>query len=333
MIAIEPRVLRLGSRSVACLVFACVALGARPARADNDAAAAQALFDEAKALTAAGKYEEACPKFLASLKLDQKPGAAINLADCYEKSGKLASAWARYVEAATLAERVHQADRQQYAKDHASVLEPLLSRLTIAVAAPVSGMQVRRDGEPIDAAVLGSALPVDAGQHVIEVTAPGKKPWSSTVTVAAGAAQVKIDVPTLEDAPPEAGPAAPSGPSGLGAQRIAGIALASVGLAGVVVGAAFGGIAASKWSGVLATHCHNSPTMCDPTGIALAGDAKQAATISTVGFVAGGVVLATGVVVFFTAPRQQASPPPVTGLFVAPKVAPGWAMLSAGGTF
>jgi hypothetical protein len=331
MIATERRVLRLGPRGVACLAFACAAFGAGAARADNDAAAAQALFDEAKQLTAQGKYEEACPKFLASLKLDQKPGAAINLADCYEKSGKLASAWARYVEAATLAERMHQAERQQYAKDHATVLEPLLSRITIVVTAPVMGMAVQRDGEPIDSAVWGVAVPVDAGQHVIEAKAPGKKPWSGTVSVAAGAAQVKIDVPALEDAP-EAPPPPPA-PTGLGAQRVAGIALASVGLAGVVVGAAFGGIALSKWSGVLQNHCHNSPTMCDPTGIALAGDAKQAATISTVGFIAGGVVLATGIVVFFTAPRRQAPAPPVTGLFIAPKVAPGWATLSAGGTF
>src|SRR5690242_6612861 len=93
------------SLSIACAVL----LGATTAGAQGaDLAAAQSLFDAAKQLVAQGKHAEACPKFLASFKLDPKPGTAVNLADCYEKTGQIASAWARFQEAAALAQRAGQ---------------------------------------------------------------------------------------------------------------------------------------------------------------------------------------------------------------------------------
>jgi hypothetical protein len=44
---------------------------------------------------------------------------------------------------------------------------------------------------------------------------------------------------------------------------------------------------------------------CTTAGAQLRSDAKSAATISTVGFVAGGVLLAGGAVLFFTAPQSK----------------------------
>ena len=146
----------------------------------NDPAAAQALFDEAKRLLAQGNLKEACPKFLASLKLDPAPGAALNLATCYEKNGQTASAWARYIEAASLARQAGQLDREKYAGEQAALLEPRLLRLVIRVASAPNGLSVMRDGLPVDAAVRGAAVPVDPGKHVVEARAPGKKPWSIT---------------------------------------------------------------------------------------------------------------------------------------------------------
>jgi hypothetical protein len=162
-------------------------LAARAAGAQStDPAAAQAMFDEAKQLVAAGKLAEACPKFLTSFKLDPKPGAAVNLADCYEKNGQVASAWARYLEAASLAQRAGQAEREQYARQHAAALEPRLARLVIVAAAPPPGLEVRRDGAGIDTTMLGVGVPVDPGKHQVEARAPGKKTWSKEVEVPAG---------------------------------------------------------------------------------------------------------------------------------------------------
>ena len=67
-------------RFAAALAFILsVAIGGG-ARAQN-APAAEALFAEGKELMKAGRYQEACPKLAASLKLDRTVGTLMNLAD------------------------------------------------------------------------------------------------------------------------------------------------------------------------------------------------------------------------------------------------------------
>src|SRR2546421_315839 len=86
------------SIAVACGALSIAAFEG-PARADAslaDKAAAQTLFDEGRKLMAAGKYAEACPKLAESQKLDPGVGTQFHLADCYEKIGQTASAWAGF---------------------------------------------------------------------------------------------------------------------------------------------------------------------------------------------------------------------------------------------
>ena len=73
------------------LAAACLC-GPVVARADNQAAA-EALFRKAKALATDGEWAEASPKFAASFELDEQLGTLMNLADCREHLGKLATAW------------------------------------------------------------------------------------------------------------------------------------------------------------------------------------------------------------------------------------------------
>ena len=61
---------------------------------ERDPAAAQALFDQGRDLMRQNKHAEACPKLAESNRLDPAIGTLFHLADCYEQSGRVASAWA-----------------------------------------------------------------------------------------------------------------------------------------------------------------------------------------------------------------------------------------------
>jgi hypothetical protein len=308
--------------------------GARDARAEpseGSAAAAESLFQEARKLIDAKKFSEACPKLVASHKLAPAVGTLLNLADCYEKAGQLASAWARFHEAIALAQRLGRPDREKTARDRADKLEPRLIRLTIV--SHEKDTEVKLDGNVLDSAVLGTAVPVDPGKHGIEASAKGKKPFTTTIDVSDRVRTPSVEIPAL-DVDPEATKAAatastsPDKPpaddkaSDGSTQRIASYVLMGVGVVGVGVGAVFGLKTSSTWADAK-THC--TGLECDRTGVQLATDAKNAGTISTIAFIAGGALLAGGAILFFTAPSASSKTGTSSALRVG--VGPGSAML------
>src|SRR5882672_4544932 len=58
--------------------------------------AAEALFDDGRKLLADGRFAPACEKFEQSEHIDPAVGTLLYLAECYEKSGRTASAWATF---------------------------------------------------------------------------------------------------------------------------------------------------------------------------------------------------------------------------------------------
>src|SRR5689334_8638295 len=146
-------------RRSAHFLFAALALAAPAAHAQSagDKATAEALFSDGRRLMAQSNYREACPKFEASLKLDPGVGAMLNLADCYEKNGQTASAWAEFREASSAARAAGSKDREDLARQRAAALEPKLARLTIVITKPPA--RVTRDGAAVDNAVFGTAVP------------------------------------------------------------------------------------------------------------------------------------------------------------------------------
>src|SRR5262245_40354409 len=82
-------------------VLASALLVSAPAFAQpkRDAVAADYLFREARKASRAGNYAKACPLFAESLRLDPGAGTLMNLADCEEHLGQIASAWEHWREA------------------------------------------------------------------------------------------------------------------------------------------------------------------------------------------------------------------------------------------
>ena len=319
-------------RSVLLVAIAgAIATVCRPATA-TDPATATMLFNEARHLVAAGRYAEACPKFEESQRLDPGIGTQFNLADCYEHTERIASAWALFLDVASSAGGTGQLARESVARRRASALELKLSKLTIAPPTNIGGLEVRRNGEPLGSMLWNNPIPVDPGSYAIEASAPGRKKWSTVAKVGPNGAAVTVAIPALEQgddvapAPSDVAEAAdsPSRPpvrSGL-ATAFA-LSLGGAGVVGVGIGSYFGLRSIAKHSDY-ENLCTRG--LCEPAAGPLHDQAVSAGNVSTVAFLVGGALIAGGTVLWVVAPRS-ASPDvapqarsPVSRLAIAPTV-------------
>src|SRR6478752_1716665 len=142
-----------------------------------NAATAEALFEQGKQLLRAGNAPAACPKLAESQRIDPSTGTLLALAMCHEADGKLASAWAEFITVEARARNEGRLDREQAAHARSQALRPRLSTLEIRVPAAVAalpGLEVRRDGAVQGSGAWNVVVPLDAGEHVIQVSAPCK---------------------------------------------------------------------------------------------------------------------------------------------------------------
>lgn len=186
---------------------------AAPAEAQSQTgvALAETLYQQARDAMAAGRYDEACPKFEESYRLDPATGTLLNLASCHEHQEKFATAWFEYMDAVTAARRDGRSDRVAFAQGRLAELEPKLSRLTLVVppAADHPELELELDGARIGRAARGVPTPVDPGSHVVEARAPGRRNFKATVEIGKSAEQKTVTVPELPLLAPEAPVAAP----------------------------------------------------------------------------------------------------------------------------
>lgn len=244
------------------------------------------LFREGKRLYGDGKYKEACEALAKSDELDPAIGTVGLLAACHEKQGDLVAAWKGYLETKRRAEAKRD-DRAAYAAEQAEALKARLAKLTIANRSGEGDVEVARDGEILPASLLGAPVPVNPGAHEITVRFPGSGEWKAQVTLKEGEARTVEIPPLVDEVSPES--------SSSGPPRWFAYVAGGVGLAGIGVGAVTGVLAMS------ANEDSMNKRICDPTA-RLCPERDTAftmATVSTVGFIAGGVGVAAGVVLFF----------------------------------
>jgi hypothetical protein len=330
------------SRCRGLLAALTLATISRPAAA-SDPATATMLFNEARRLVTSGRYADACPKFEESQRLDPGIGTLFNLADCYEHTERLASAWALFLDVASSAGGTGQQARENVARKRAGVLEPRLSKLTIEAPKNVTGLEVRRNGEPLGGVLWNNPIPVDAGSYTIEASAPGKKTWSTVATVGPNGAMVTVTIPALEGREEPAATAlatpgdAASGLDGSASsestsgsreataktERIVAMGLGGAGVVGVAIGAVFGLRSISKHSDYEAL-CTRG--LCAASAGPIHDQAVSAGNASTVAFLVGGALVAGGAVLWFVAPKSGA---PMARLGLSPSVGAA----GAGATF
>ena len=231
----------------------------------------------------------------------------------------------------------------------------------------VVAVKVSMDGEVIGDRLDGTAIPIDPGQHKFSFVVVGRQPVERSLVISEGQKDRREPIPLgapvtgdlvaptpIDASTPPARPivAAPSaalnettltefahgGSSPGGGQRVVGIVLGAAGVAGLGLGAVFGGLAASDWSSAKAA-CYGKPVSCttDANSPGHEGEASATnkATIATVGLIAGGVIAAGGVVVFLTAPKGSSGETPASArrIDVVPSAGPGGTGLSIRGWF
>jgi hypothetical protein len=326
-------------------LFTC--LFAAPAFADE--AAAEQLFQDGLAAMKRNDYSVACEAFLQSNKADPSPGTQINLAVCYEKQRKWASAWTWYRSAVGLAQQRNQHEREQLAEDAAKRLKSQLHYLVIVTKDPASDVVVKRDGAEVTTEVAGKPvpLPIDPGDHTLEVTGTGKKAWQKKIVVADNAETERIEVPKLENGPPSPSRArssdhdAPAGGrlvvgEGSG-QRTVGIV---VGAAGILAALAAGGVfiaakgqADKRDTENDAANAETNPQQKTNDQVSASSFDSAAKSDQLIAIVlgAGAVVLVgVGVVLFATAPKRTDA---AVGFHWTPLLSPTTAGMGLGATF
>lgn len=308
----------------------------RTASAQSAQTTAEVLFDEGRRLMGEKRFNEACPKLAESRRLDPGIGVALYLGECYAQNAQYASAWGAFREAANLARNAKDA-RAKVADDRTAEMEKRLYRVALVVPpqARVSGLAVQRDGTAVIEALWGVEFPLDPGEHTFTASAPGKATWAKTITVPRDPGRASLEVPVLEDEKPIAPttpaqkpqpvtppPDAEKSSDGSG-RRLLGLGIGVVGVIGIGAGTVFGLTAISKKKDIEG-HCSGS--VCDSNAaVDKRESARTSATISTVGFVAGGLLLAGGAVIFFTAPKGGSK----TGM----RIVPGIGSLAIDGRF
>ena len=340
--------------AAASLMLLCATVPAvARAQSRDDIARAEALFNAAKAMTDSGNFDDACGKFAESKRLAPGLGVTLYLADCYERIGHNASAWVEFRSAEGMA--IERKDnRAAVAHERAQRLEPKLHRLAIELAPsiPRDTLQILRDGSIVPREELGVPVPVDTGEHTVVVSGSGQtrtftanvggdrlvsivyvdslKPSPQEDHAAAAAPPVPTPPsPVAAPSPPSAAPAPPPPPpdaSDPGAtRRWMGVGVGAAGLVGLGVGAVLGLLAKSQLDQSNGGNCDGTDH-CNADGLSERKQAEGLATGSTIAFVAGGVLVAGGAVIFVTAPHASSNAAALT-LVPVPMVGGGGTVL------
>jgi hypothetical protein len=305
------------------------ALSVAPAFAQDTDARSQAreLGKKGQDAFDAKNFKESEDDFRRADVLFHAPTLVLGLARALAGEGKVVEAWEAYhrIILEAVATTAPFARALEEAKAEVGGVEARRARVTITVTG-TGEAHVILDDAPMKNEALGVERFVNPGAHSVKVTAAGFKDVSRDFTLAEGAAQsvpialehdtaaVVADtgaVSTTHPVPADAG----GKPN-----RLPAIIGFSVGGAGLVFGGITGALALGKHS-TLKNECTGS--VCAPSASSDLSSYHTMGTLSTVGFILGGVGVAAGAVLLFVGPKSQSREAPTPLSWITPYVGPG----------
>lgn len=278
-------------RKVVALTFAIHLSRATNAAALDGPPLAESLFQNGVAAMERGDFHTACGMLAESQRLDPGGGTLLNLALCNERAGRVASAWAYFHDALSVARRDGRDDRIHFAEAHIESLEPRLARVDFALSDPVLDVHVTFDNIDIPVAALtAGSMPVDAGEHLIRVQKRGYRPREAHLSIVDGNHKI-VRIAALE---PLALPVPHNG------KRTVGWSLTGVGATALLATGVVGALALGAESAA-SVACPNSGVCDDATALSASRRASSLSTVATVTGITGIVTLAVGVVLLTVA--------------------------------
>ena len=276
-----------------------------------------------------GRYDDAIREFKEAYRLSKKADLYYNIAQAYERMGKLPeaiSAYQRYLDESKA--------KNPVLLEKIANLRARIKKTAVTVRSNVSGAKILIDGKVAGTTPLAKPLPVKTGGHEVRVEKAGYLPFTIRIAVSTDAT-VDVNAKLVTSASASPGPKTPiatampvssasTTPASSKATPVRRGRLwtwVSLGVAGVALGVAAGtGIAALGKAG-------DAKTDSD-------ADAKSATTLALVSDITLGVGIAavvTGVVLFFVEGQGERKSRGVasSALHVTPTFSPTFSGVSA----
>lgn len=309
---------------------------ASPSFAQQDVALveAQARFKEGLDLADANNHEAARLKFQQAWSVYKSPAVLYNLARSEQLTGHDIEAFEHFREflKAPPDPKVTEAHKQK-ARENVEELGKKLGQ--VDVEAPPNA-RITIDGKIAPDAVR-EPVPVTPGRHVIEATLEGRIKSITVECTAGNVTKAKIEFDTggggggglLTEPPTASGDERPSS-----ARYVVPAIIGVAGLMSLGVGIGFG---VASQNAKDEEDALRSPGVCNPTTSPAcrtleekSDDVTMKGTVSTIGYVGGGVLLAAAVVTYVVWPSSKRS---ASGITVSPVASANGGMLHLGGSF
>ncbi len=291
--------------SLAVLVVASCAALASPALAQSaaDKETARSLMDQGLELREHKDFKGALARLDAADQIMHVPTTALEVARTQEMLGLLVEARDTLARILTAIPTPHEPAQFRAARASAQKLDDALEGRVPAVTVTVSGVaagatpSLSVDNVAVPAAVIGLPRRLNPGHHVMVATtstAEGREEIDiregekKEVTIVLAPVTKTPNAPQVDLPPPQA----PTPPEAHRSYLLPGVAF-GVGGAALIVSGVTGVLMLAKQSD-LSNTCPNH--VCAPSKYSDLDAANTLATISTVGFIVGGVGVAVGVI-------------------------------------
>ncbi|MEO5729008.1 MAG: hypothetical protein ABI134_17635, partial [Byssovorax sp.] len=260
--------------------------------------AARAAGEEGLKLFTSGKWQEALEMFQRAESEFHAVTLVLYMARCQRMRGKLVEAGVLYQQIAD--EALGAGAPSQFLTAQTQAREELerLRRRIPSLVLVIKGATAGRVHVTVDGALVrvseGASLELNPGEHALVATVEHAAPIHRTVTLNEGAtAKLHLTFDEEAEGPP-------------GSSAVPALIVFGVGAVGLGVGAITGALALDEASDLKA-RC--LPTKrCPALDQARADAAGRLADASTIGFIAGGAAVVTGVVLLLVRPSGGAAP-------------------------